>query len=418
MVRNVLGFISPILADFLLEENMANSRMSALGKKASVIREIFEYSLRRKAEIGADKVFDFSLGNPSIPAPKAVDDKIAELIEKEDSVALHGYTSAAGDLETRKTIAGNIEKRFGVKADFSDIYMTCGAAASLTITLKAICENENDEVILLAPFFPEYNVFASNAGAKAVTVGTKDKSFKLDFDAIKAAVNKNTAAIIINSPNNPTGAVVSREEAEQLGELLRSKSEELCKPIYLIADEPYRELSYGKEVPYLPKYYENTIVCYSYSKSLSLPGERIGYIFVPKTVSNATDIFAAVCGAGRSMGYVCAPSLMQRVVMACDGMSADISLYDRNRRLLFDSLTEMGYEAVKPEGAFYLFVKALESDANAFCERARAHELLLVPSDSFGVSGYVRISYCVSYDMIKRSLPAFKNLYEEYQKGE
>lgn len=391
---------------------MLNHSMEALGKKASVIREIFEYSKRRKAEIGSDKVFDFSLGNPSIPAPPEVNKTIARLLEG-DSVALHGYTSAPGDNAVRAKIAENIKSRFGVEAQMGNIYMTCGAAASLTISLKALC-NAGEEVLLLAPFFPEYSVFSANAGTRGVIVPAAE-DFGLNLEGIKNAINEKTAAIIVNSPNNPTGAVITEDEVGALALLLTEKSEEIGHPIYLIADEPYRELCYEGEVPYLPCYYDNTVICYSYSKSLSLPGERIGYIFVSPKAQDAGDIFAAVCGAGRSMGFVCAPSLMQKVALECDGMCADITEYDRNRRLLYDSLLEIGYEAVAPKGAFYLFVKALEADANAFYEKAKEHELLLVPSDSFGVEGYVRISYCVSYDQIKRSIPAFKKLYEEYQ---
>lgn len=391
--------------------------MLALGKKSSVIREIFEYSKKRKAQIGEDKVFDFSLGNPSIPAPKCVDDAIKTLLTTCNSIDLHGYTSAAGDMETRKTIANNIKERFGFATDASLIYMTCGAAASLTITLKALVE-EGDEVILLAPYFPEYKVFAENAGAAVKTVACTGEQFSLDLEALEKVINKNTRAIIVNSPNNPSGAVLSESDIKGLSELLRKKEKELHRAVTIIADEPYRELAYdGVFVPYIPNYYDNTIVCYSYSKSLSIPGERIGYISVSPKAESAADTFAAVCGAGRSMGYVCAPSMLQRVVKACDGAEPDLSAYDKNRKLLFSSLTEMGYSAVYPDGAFYLFVKALEPNAAAFCERAKKHELLLVPSDSFGVEGYVRIAYCVSYEQIERSLPAFKKLIDEYKEN-
>ena len=381
---------------------MINKAMADLGNQPSVIRAIFEYSLKRKAEIGAQNVYDFSLGNPSIPAPQIVDDTIKELACG-DSVALHGYTSAQGAMPVREQIAKNIKDRFGCDASAKNIYITCGAAASLTSTLKAVV-NDGDEVILLAPYFPEYNV---------AVLGTGD-NFSLDFDALSKAINKNTAAIIINSPNNPTGAIIPESDIVKLASLLNEKSEELGRAIYIIADEPYRELTYGDNVPYIPNFYDNTIVCYSYSKSLSLPGERIGYVFVSPRCEDSEDLFAAVCGAARSMGYVCAPSMMQRVIAKCDGMTADISLYNKNRELLYNSLSEIGYEAVKPQGAFYLFMKALEDDANAFCERAKKHELLLVPSDSFGAKGYVRISYCVAYDTIKNSIPAFKALFDEY----
>ncbi len=391
-----------------------NEKMMNLGKQPSVIRAIFEYSNKRKAEIGADKVFDFSLGNPSIPAPILVDDTIKALVESGDSVELHGYTSAQGAMPVRAQIAQNITARFGVEASAQNIYITCGAAASLTSTLKAIC-NDGDEVILLAPFFPEYSVFCENAGAKTQVVLGAGDNFAPDFDVLSRVINRNTAAIIINSPNNPTGAIIPQGDIEKLAALLKKKSEEMGRTIYIVADEPYRELTYGAEVPYIPAFYDNTIVCYSYSKSLSLPGERIGYVFVSPRCDDSDDLFAAICGAARSMGYVCAPSLMQRVIAKCDGMTSDISLYDKNRTLLYDSLTEIGYSAVKPEGAFYLFMKSLEEDANAFCERAKKYELLLVPADSFGAKGYVRISYCVAYDTIKNSIPAFKALFEEYK---
>lgn len=395
---------------------MLNVQMKELGNQPSVIREIFEYSLKRKAQIGDDKVFDFSLGNPSIPAPKIVDETIKELAESGDSVALHGYTSAQGAMPVREQIAANIKKRFGCKAEAQNVYITCGAAASLTSTLKAVV-NPGEEVILLAPFFPEYNVFCANAGAKTVTVLGKGENFSLDFEALENAVTDKTAAIIVNSPNNPTGAIISQAEIEKLAELLNRKSKEYNRDIYIIADEPYRELTYGDEVPYIPNFYNNTIVCYSYSKSLSLPGERIGYVFVSPECNDWQNVFYAVCGAARSMGYVCAPSLMQRVIAKCDGLTADVSLYDKNRTLLYNSLTEIGYTAVKPQGAFYLFVKSLEENANKFCEKAKKHELLLVPADSFGAKGYVRISYCVAYDTIKNSIPAFKELFDEYKKG-
>jgi len=394
---------------------MISQKMLALGKKSSVIREIFEYSNKRKAEIGADKVFDFSLGNPSIPAPDCVNETMKKLIEEKNSVALHGYTSAPGDMTVRKTIASNIKKRFDFDANAALIYMTCGAAASLTITLKAIIE-EGDEVIVLAPFFPEYQVFCQNAGATVKVVVGKGNQFELDEEAFEKAVTEKTRAVIVNSPNNPTGAVLSEESIKNLAKVLKSKQEQFNKPITIIADEPYRELIYGDVfVPYIPNYYDNTVVCYSYSKSLSLPGERIGYISVSPKMPDAGDVYAAVCGAGRSMGYVCAPSLLQYTAAACDGATPDISAYDKNRTLLYESLTEIGYEAVRPDGAFYLFVKALEDDANAFCERAKKYELLLVLSDSFGVEGYVRIAYCVSYEQIEKSIPAFKALYEDYK---
>lgn len=393
---------------------MLSQKMLSLGKKSSAIREIFEYSKKRKAEIGAEKVFDFSLGNPSIPAPKEVDDAIKGFIDSFDSIDLHGYTSAQGDMQVRETIAKSITERFDVQASANNIYMTCGAAASLTISLKAII-NEGDEVILLAPYFPEYKVFAENAGAVVREVFCTEPRFEIDFSELEKAVNKKTRAIIVNSPNNPTGVVLSEDNIKRLSEFLNEKQKQFGREITIIADEPYRELVYDDvKVPYIPKYYGSTIVCYSYSKSLSIPGERIGYIFVSPKMKNSGDTFFAVCGAGRSMGYVCAPSLLQRTVAACEGTKPDLSAYDKNRKALYEGLTKIGYSAVKPQGAFYLFVKALEEDAAAFCERAKKYELLLVPSDSFGVSGYVRIAYCVGYEQIVNSLPAFERLYKEY----
>lgn len=393
---------------------MVSQEMLALGKKSSAIREIFEYSKKRKAEIGAENVFDFSLGNPSIPAPRGVSEEIARLLSG-DSVDLHGYTSAAGDQQTRQVIARNIHRRFGFPAEASLIYMTCGAAASLTVSLKAMIQ-PGDEVLLLAPYFPEYKVFAENAGAKVKVVPCPAPHFGLDLQALDKAIGENTRALILNSPNNPTGAVFSEADIQGLAALLNEKKARFGRAITILADEPYRELVYDDVfVPYIPNYYDDTIVCYSYSKALSLPGERIGYILVSPKAMSAADTFAAVCGAGRSMGYVCAPSLFQKVVAACDGTPPDLSSYDKNRRLLYDSLTQMGYEAVKPQGAFYLFVKSLEPDAAAFCEKAKKYELLLVPGDSFGADGYVRLAYCVSYAQIEKSLPAFEKLIKEYQ---
>lgn len=393
---------------------MVSKDMLALGKKSSVIREIFEYAKVRRAEIGAENVFDFSLGNPSIPAPAVVGETMQKLLSETDPVLLHGYTSAPGDMGVRQTIAAHIKERFGLEANPNLIYMTCGAAASLTVSLRAIC-SAGDEVVLLAPFFPEYQVFVRNAGAIPVIVPGRVGTFDIDFDALDVAINENTRAIIVNSPNNPSGVVLDETCIRRLSALLTEKSAQYGRPITIIADEPYRELVYGNVVvPYIPCYYDNTLVCYSYSKSLSLPGERIGYIMVPPAMCEAGDVFAAICGAGRSLGFVCAPSLLQFTVGACDGTSPDLTAYEDNRTLLYDSLTRIGYDAVRPDGAFYLFVKALEPDAYAFCERAKKHELLLVPSDDFGVSGYVRIAYCVSNEQIRRSITAFEALYKEY----
>ena len=390
---------------------MLNKEMLSFGGKGSVIRQIFEESRKLKLEVGPENVYDFSLGNPSVEPPKEVKETFVDLIENTDSIALHGYTSAQGDLSVRKQIAKNLSQRFGIEADENDIYMTCGAAASLTITLKAIC-NKDDEVIVLAPFFPEYKVFIENAGAKIKVVPTKADNFGIDLDAVKAALCDKTKAIIINSPNNPSGVVFTQEQIIKLKELL----ETVENTVYIISDEPYRELVYDNiKVPFIPAIYDNTVVCYSYSKSLSLPGERIGYIYVSKKAAEAKELYSCVCAAGRSMGYVCAPSLLQMVARQCDLAQPDIESYDKNRKLLLENLKRIGYTPINPDGAFYLFVKSPEADANKFCERAKKYRLFLVPSDDFGVKGYVRIAYCVSEDTIRNSIPSFEALYEEYK---
>lgn len=393
---------------------MISEKMMELGKKRSVIREIFEYGNKRRQEIGAENVFDFSLGNPSIPAPDVVKETMLRLINDKDPVKLHGYTSAQGDLSVRSAIAEDIKDRFGAASGADLIYMTCGAAASLTISLNALVR-DGDEVIVLAPFFPEYRVFAEKAGAKVRVVKCREEDLQIDFSALQEAINEKTKAIIVNSPNNPSGVVLSEETIIELSKLLERKQNEYKTEIYVIADEPYRELVYDEvEVPYIPNYYDNTLVCYSFSKSLSLPGERIGYIFVSPKVNNCSDVYAAVCGAGRALGFVCAPSLLQYTVAENLGKTANIEIYDKNRNILYDALTEYGYELARPDGAFYLFMKSPEENANAFCERAKKYEILIVPGDDFGFEGYVRISYCVSTEMILKSLEGFKKLIEEY----
>ena len=394
-----------------------NEKMYGLGSKRSIIREIFEYSKARAAEIGAENVFDFSLGNPSVPAPADVNEAILKLLSTESSVLLHGYTSAQGDLGVRTAIANNINERFGAGINPNLIYMTCGAAASLSICLKAVFEEgKNEECIVFAPFFTEYRVFVENAGGKLVVSKPTEKTLQVDISDFESKINENTKAVIVNSPNNPSGVVYSEDTIKALCDVLKKKSEEYGKVIYLIADEPYRELVYsGVSVPYLMNYYDNTLVCYSYSKSLSLPGERIGYIAVCPKMKDAQSIYLCVCGAGRSLGYVCAPSLFQQVIKSCINAKVNIEAYKENRDLLYNNLTEYGYECVKPDGAFYLFVKALEPDAYKFYEAAKKHEILVVPCDDFGVSGYVRIAYCTSKKTVEGALPAFKALAEEYK---
>lgn len=391
-----------------------NQRMYALGSRRSVIREIFEFGKQRAQEVGKENVFDFSLGNPSVNPPRIVADTLAELVREEDQTALHGYTSAQGDLSVRRAIADYIRTAHGAEADPDFIYMTCGAAASLTITLSALC-NEGDEVITFAPYFTEYKVFTETAGASLVALDSDPDTFQIDFDLLEKAVNEKTAAVLVNSPNNPSGVVYGEETVKRLAKLLEEKSAQFGRTIYLITDEPYRELVYGGvKVPYLTNYYPHTIVCYSYSKSLSLPGERIGYIFVNPAAKDAKALYLAVCGAGRALGYVCAPSLFQKLIARCQGVTSDVSVYERNRDTLAGALRSYGFRCVQPDGAFYLFVKSPEPDAYAFCERAKKYNLLLVPGDDFGCKGYVRIAYCVSHEMIERSLPAFEKLAKEY----
>ncbi len=395
---------------------MINNRYVELGKVRSVIRELFEYGNKRKAQIGADNVFDFSLGNPNVPPPEIVDKTLMELLSSCDPVEMHGYTSAQGAADVRAAVAAYINRNFNANISLDDIYMTCGAAAAITITLCALC-NGGDEVITFVPYFPEYTVFCGQAGAKLVPLRTKDGTFEIDFDNLEGAFTDRTKAVIINSPNNPSGVVYSEECIKRLCDILKARSKKTGKIIYLVSDEPYRELVYdGQKVPYVMNYYADSIVCYSFSKSLSLPGDRIGYIALSPSIKDKQDVYAAVCGAGRSLGYVCAPGLMQKLVSRVIGAVSDISVYKANRDRLCSALEEYGYDVVKPQGAFYLFVKALEENANAFAERAKGYELLLVPGDGFGCDGYVRISYCVSPDMIERSLPAFRALSQSYKK--
>ena len=395
---------------------MINEKMLALGSKRSIIREIFEYCKVRAGEIGADKVFDFSIGNPSVEPPEAISEAIRDLLKTESGVALHGYTSAQGDAGVRRAISDDINKRFGTALTQDNIYMTCGAAASLTISLRALM-NPGDECIVFAPFFTEYRVFVENAGGRVVVSEPEEKTFQINVSDFESRINESTKAVIINSPNNPSGVVYSEETVKAVAEVLKRKEAEYSHPIYLITDEPYRELVFdGISVPYLMNYYSDTIVCYSYSKALSLPGERIGYIAVSPDMQNSREVYLAVCGAGRSLGYVCAPSLFQQVIKKTMGAKVDVNIYKENRDILYSALTEYGYECVKPDGAFYLFVKALEEDAYKFYEKAKEKEILVVPCDDFGVKGYVRIAYCVSRERITSSLPSFKALAEEYKR--
>ena len=392
---------------------MYSQEMYGYGAQSSAIRELFAYGMQRKAEIGADKVFDFSLGNPSVPPPKEVNEAIIDIVKNEPSLAVHGYTAGPGDAGTRKAIADDLNDRFDFNIKADDLYITCGAAAALKIILCALFE-EGDEALCPAPFFPEYRVFSESAGYKFTPVPCDGETLQPDMSAFEKAVNEHTKIVIVDSPNNPSGVVYTEENLKALTGLLKAKEKEYGHPIFLVSDEPYRELAYGCDVPFLPSLYDDTIICYSYSKSLSMPGERIGYICVNEKVTDSRNIYLAVCGAGRALGYVCAPSLLQQVVKRCANVRPDLEPYRINRDILYKALTDIGYTCIYPDGAFYMFVKALEEDAVAFHEKAKEHELLIVPGDSFGSPGFVRISYCVDREMIERSVPAFEALYKDY----
>ncbi len=392
---------------------MINKQMFEYGSKSSVIRELFSYGLERKKIVGADKVYDFSIGNPSIPAPAMVKQVILELLE-EPAEVLHGYSPAAGDPKVREALADSVNRKFGTRYRADNFYMTAGAAASLAISIQALTV-PGDEFIVFAPFFPEYAVWVETAGAKLLVTPADTEHFQIHLEAFENLLTPRTKGVIINSPNNPSGVVYLEETIMKLSEILERKQKEYGTSIYLLADEPYREIVYdGLKVPFIPNYYKNTLVCYSYSKALSMPGERIGYVIVPDEGENAQEVMAAIAGAGRALGYVCAPVLFQRVAARCADVPSDISAYKRNRDLLYGGLTELGYECVRPQGAFYLFVRSPEPDAKAFSERAKQHDVLVVPSDSFGCTGYVRVSYCVSEKMIRDALPVFADIMKEY----
>ena len=392
---------------------MINREAYHYGSQRSAIRELFEYGNRQRALVGKENVFDFSLGNPSVPAPTAVQKAFSEVLEENDVVSLHGYTSAQGAPSCRQAIAASMTRRFNMEIRPERLYMTCGAAASLTACFGALTVNSDTEFIAIAPFFPEYRVFAEVLGAKLKVVPMDEKGCQIDFDALRALLSENTQGVIVNSPNNPSGVVYSRETLETLSSILTEASEKYGHPIYLISDEPYRELVYsGEEPPFIPSVYKDTLVCYSYSKSFSLPGERIGYVCVPDCVSDGDEVYAAVAGAARRFGYVCAPSLLQKVVEKCVDVMPDLTVYRENRDLLYSALTSYGYDCVHPDGAFYLFVRSPKGDGAEFSERAKAKNLLVVPGAGFGAKDYIRVAYCVDTDMIKRALPVFRELIE------
>ena len=392
---------------------MINQTAYNLGANRSVIRDLFEYGRARAAIVGEENIFDYSLGNPSIPAPAAVNETIRDLLSDTDSLALHGYTSAVGDLATRKAIADDLNARYEANAAPEDFFIGCGAAPELVAVLNALAV-PGGEVLAIAPYFPEYKPFSQCAGLTFKVVPPDVPDFQINFEALEALLTENTQALILNSPNNPSGVVYSEATLEKLGDLLKARSEAYGHPIYIISDEPYRELTYGGvKTPWVPHFYSNTVVCYSYSKSLSLPGERIGYVYVPKCAEDSKALYAAIAGAARAGGHVCAPSLWQKVIARCTHLRPDLDAYDRNRKALYEGLTALGYEMAKPDGAFYLFIKAPGGDAMAFSEKAKQKDLLVVPGDGFGCPGWFRICYCVSYDMIRRSLPVFAALMEK-----
>ena len=398
---------------------MVNNEYIKLGNSPSIIWDLFAYGLEQKKKLGAENVFDYSLGNPSIPAPKEVNEAIKEILNTEDPVKVHGYSSAAGFDEAREAVAADLSKRFGLDVKAKEIFLSCGAAPALISIIKALCIGHESEIMVIAPFFPEYRPFIESNGAKCVIVPPDMKDFGINLEAAEKLVSKKTQGIIVNSPNNPSGAVYSREVLKELAGMLKRKSAEFGHPIYIIADEPYRELVYdGVEVPFIPTIYNNTVVCYSYSKSLSLPGERIGYVYVPSFAEDSEDVYYAVAGAARIMGHVCPPTLIQKVIAVCADKRPDLRAYDENRRLLYESLCGMGYECVKPEGAFYLFVKAPNGNAEEFSEKAKLeYNLLIVPATGFGCPGYLRLSYCVSKQTIINSLPAFRGMMEKHRSG-
>ena len=392
---------------------MYNASAYALGANRSCIRDLFEYGRARAAVVGPENVFDFSLGNPSIPAPPQVNEAVREILADTNPLLVHGYTSAVGDLEARVAISRDLNARFGADTAPEDFFLGCGAAPELTAVFRALAV-PGGELLVQAPYFPEYLPFAREAGLIFRPIPADVPDFQIRLDALEAMLSPAAQAVLVNSPNNPSGVVYTRQTLIALGKLLERKSREYGHPIYIISDEPYRELTYGAEVPFLPLIYPNTVVCYSYSKSLSLPGERIGYVYVPRQAEDHRELYAAIAGAARSMGHVCAPSLWQKVIARCVGLRPDLDAYDRNRRKLYEGVTEMGYETARPDGAFYLFVKAPGGDAAAFSERAKKHDLLVVPGDGFGCPGYFRLCYAVSYDTICRSLPVFRAVLEEY----
>ena len=393
---------------------MISEKMKALVSNNSVIRQMFEEGQQMAAKFGSENVYDFSLGNPNIPSPPKVKETILSLLETEDPTVLHGYMNNAGFPDVRRKIADSLNRRFDTSFNENNIMMTVGAAEGLNCALKALI-NPGDEVITFAPYFVEYKNYVSNFDGRLIAVEPDTSSFQPNFAKFEAAINERTKAVIINNPNNPTGVIYTEDTIKKLAAILEEKQKEYGNDIFIIADEPYRELVYtGAEVPYVTKYYANTLVCYSYSKTLSLPGERIGYLVVPSEAADAEDLFTAVTIANRVIGCVNAPSLFQKVIGECLEEKADINFYAKNRELLYASLEKDGFECIKPEGAFYMFVKTPTEDDLEFVSEAKKEHILVVPGTSFGCKGYVRIAYCVAYETIENSLPGFERLAERY----
>lgn len=393
---------------------MISEKMKQLASNNSVIRAMFEEGQNMAREYGAENVYDFSLGNPSVPAPTAVKDAIREILDQEDSLMVHGYMSNVGYQDVRQAVAESLNRRFGTDFHENNIIMTVGAAGGLNVILKTLL-NPGDEVLTFAPYFTEYGNYVANYDGKLVVVSPNTIDFQPNLKEFAEKITPRTKAVIVNNPNNPTGVVYSAETCREMSRILREKQHEFGTEIYLISDEPYRELAYdGVEVPYLTEYYANTVVCYSWSKSLSLPGERIGYLVIPNELSDYELVYAAAGIATRVSGFVNAPSLMQRAVARCLNAQTDIAAYNKNREVLYQGLKACGFECIKPQGAFYLFVKTPTEDEKEFVERAKKYHILVVPGSSFACPGYVRIAYCVSYETILRSLPYFKQLAEEY----
>lgn len=395
---------------------MINPQAYELGATRSCIRELYEYGRRRAAQVGEENVFDFSLGNPSIPAPAQVQRTLIRLLEQTPSLLLHGYTTAVGDLQARQAICRELNRRYGAQAQPEELFLGCGAAPELCAVFRALAV-PGGRVVTFAPYFPEYLPFAQAAGLQLDTVALKAPDFDICLQALEPYLTENTQAVLINSPHNPTGRVFSAESLQALAELLKQKSRQLGKPIYLISDEPYRELVYdGVAAPFLPAIYPDTVVCYSYSKSLSLPGERIGYVYVPGSCADSRQLYTAICGAARSLGHVCAPALFQKLLIHCAHLQPDLQTYDRNRRALYEGLLAAGYRVLPPQGAFYLWVQAPGGDDLAFSRFAQSRDVLLVPGQGFGCKGWLRLCYCVDEDMILRSLPVFAQLLVEYKR--